>query len=114
MVNDNMVMHAFVGWQNLAEETWTDRTESQWVDVAGSLRVNEGTMELYNAYSFNPRLSSLDHDPSLGTVVENRPPEPPGTPPPEEPTPNPYVFWFAFIVGAVIILLTLYARAQGY
>jgi len=51
---------------------------------------------------------------SVGTVAENRPPGPPPTLPPEEPTPNPFVFWFAVIVGAVIILLTVYARAQGY
>jgi hypothetical protein len=114
MVNDNMVMHAFVGWQNLARETWTDGSEPQWVDVGGSFRVNDGTMELYNAYRFDEDVATLDHDPSLGTVAENRPPEPPATPPPEEPTPNPYVFWFAFIVGAVIILITVYARAQGY
>ncbi len=114
MVNDNMVMHAFVGWQNLAEEAWSDQQGPLLVDVGGSFRVRGGQLELYNAYPFSEDLVSLDHDPSVGTVSENRPPAPPPEKPPEEPTPNPYVFWFAMIAGAVIILLTVYARAQGY
>jgi hypothetical protein len=71
-------------------------------------------MELFTAYPFAEDLVSLDHDPSVGTVEENRPPEPPPPPEPEEATPNPYVFWFAIIAGAVIILLTVYARSLGY
>lgn len=114
LVNDNMVMHAFVGWQNVAEEAWSDGGDPLMVDVGGSFRVRGGQMEVYNAYPFSEDLVSVDHDPSVGTVVENRPPGPPPTKPPEEVTPNPYVFWFAIIAGAVIILLTVYARAQGY
>jgi hypothetical protein len=113
LVNDNMVMHAFVGWQNQAEESWSEG-DPLMVDVGGSFRVRGGQIEVYNAYPFNEDLVSLDHDPSVGTVAENRPPGPGPTPGPEETTPNPYVFWFAVIAGAVIILLTLYARAQGY
>jgi hypothetical protein len=114
LVNDNLVWHAFVGWQNMAEEAWTDGSDPLLVDVGGSFRVRAGQMELYNAYPFSDDLAYLDHDPSVGTVVENRPPEPPPDPPAEDPIPNPYIFWFAIIAGAVIILLTLYARAQGY
>ncbi len=114
LVNDNMVMHAFVGWQNLAEETWVDGGDPLMVDVGGSFRVRGGQMEIYNAYPFSEDLVRLDHDPSVGTVAENRPPGPAPTPPTEEAEPNPYVFWFAIIAGAVIILLTVYARAQGY
>jgi hypothetical protein len=114
IVNDNLVWHAFIGWQNLAEETWNDDPEPLMVDVGGSFRVRSGQIELYNSYPFSEDLATLDHDPSVGTVVENRPPEPLPPQPPDEPTPNPFVFWFAIIAGAVIILLTLYARAQGY
>lgn len=114
LVNDNMVMHAFVGWQNQAEETWSGIGDPLMVEVGGSFRVRGGQMEFYNAYPFSADLSSLDHDPSVGTVVENKPAEPLPPGPPEEPMPNPFVFWFAIIAGAVIILLTVYARAQGY
>ncbi|MCK4971449.1 MAG: hypothetical protein KAS77_13010, partial [Thermoplasmata archaeon] len=114
LVNDNLVWHAFVGWQNLAEETWSDDDDPLLVDVGGSFRVRTGQLELYNSFPYSEDLISLDHDPSVGTVEENRPPEPPPPKPPEEPKPNPYVFWFAVIAGAVIILLTVYARAQGY
>ena len=114
LVNANMVMHAFVGWQNAAEETWADQEDPLMVDVGGSFRIRGGQAEIYNAYPFTEDLVSLDHDPSVGTVSENRPTEPLPPLPPEEPTPNPYVFWFSVIAGAVIILLTLYARAQGY
>ena len=114
LVSDLLVWHAFVGWQNLAEEGWTDGGEPLMVDVGGSFRVRAGLLELYNAFPFSDDLSYLDHDPSVGTVEENRPPEPPPLEPTEEPTPNPYVFWFAIIAGAVIILLTVYARSQGY
>jgi hypothetical protein len=114
LVNDNLVWHAFVGWQDMAEETKVDGTGPFLVDVGGSFRVRSGQLELYNSYTFSDDLATLNHDPSVGTVVENRPPEPLPPLPPEEAIPNPYIFWFAIIAGAVIILLTLYARAQGY
>ncbi|MCJ2540941.1 MAG: hypothetical protein LN414_06720 [Candidatus Thermoplasmatota archaeon] len=114
LVNDNLVWHAFIGWQNLAEEAWSEDDDPLLVDVGGSFRVRTGQLELYNSFPYSEDLIYLDHDPSVGTVEENRPPEPPPPKPPEEPKPNPYVFWFAVIAGAVIILLTVYARAQGY
>jgi len=114
LVDANGVWHAYVGWLDVAEETWSTREDTQLVDVGGSFRVLGGSMELYTAYPYTENLVSLDHDPSVGTVRENMPPEPSGPLPPEEPEPNIYVFWFAMVAGAVIILLTLYARAQGY
>jgi hypothetical protein len=114
MVDENLVWHAYMGWQNLAQETWSTQEDTLLVDVGGSFRVRGGALELYMAYPYTEDLMVLDHDPSVGTVNENLPPEPLPPKPAEDPDPNPYVFWFAIIIGAVIILLTVYARAQGY
>lgn len=114
LVDANGVWHAYVGWLDVAEETWSSREDTLLVDVGGSFRVLAGSMEVYTAYPYSESLVSLDHDPSVGTVRENTPPDSPGPLPPAEPEANIYVFWFALVAGAVIILLTLYARAQGY
>ena len=50
----------------------------------------------------------------MGVIKENLPQQPPPPGPGDEPDPNIFVFFFALIVGAVILILTVYARAQGY
>lgn len=114
LVDENLVWHAFVGWMNLAQETWAGSDSTVNVDVGGSFRVIAGHLELVTAYPYTENLVRLEHDPSAGVVAENLPPVPPEPLPPEDPTPNVYLFVFALVVGAVILMLTVYARAQGY
>jgi len=113
-VNGNLVWLAYQGWMNTADETLRNETTEFKVDVRGSFRIKGGQMELYIAYPYVEDLWILYHDPSMGVIQENLPqqPSPPG--PGDEPDPNIFVFFFALIVGAVILILTVYARAQGY
>jgi hypothetical protein len=113
-VNDNLVWLAYQGWMNTADETLRDETTEFKVDVRGSFRIKGGQMELYIAYPYVEDLWILYHDPSMGVIRENLPQQPPPPGPGDEPEPNIYVFFLAFIVGAVILILTVYARAQGY
>jgi hypothetical protein len=99
---------------NTADETLRDDPTGFKVDVRGSFRIMGGQMELYIAYPYVEDLWVLYHDPSMGLIQENLPQAPPPPSPGDEADPNIYVFFFALIVGAVILILTVYARAQGY
>jgi hypothetical protein len=114
LVDGNNVEHGFIAWMNSAYESWDPSTEPLSVDVDASFRVNEGELELFLAYPYTEDLSDLEHDPSVGVLTENLPPPPSGPGPEEEPVPNLYLYLFAVIVGAVILMLSVYARAQGY
>jgi len=113
-VNDNLVWLAYQGWMNTADETLRDETSEGKVDVKGSFRIKGGQMELFMAYPYVEDLWILYHDPSMGLIQENLPQVAPPPGPGDESEPNIYVFLFALIVGAVILILTVYARAQGY
>lgn len=113
-VNGNLVWLAYQGWMNTADETLRDDPTGFKVDVRGSFRIMGGQMELYIAYPYVEDLWVLYHDPSMGLIQENLPQAPPPPSPGDEADPNIYVFFFALIVGAVILILTVYARAQGY
>ena len=113
-VNENQVWLAYQGWMNTAEEEWGSEGSSLEVEVRGSFRVKGGQMELLITYPYSDDLTVLVHDPSLGVMQENLPQAPAPVGPPEAPEPNIYVFFLSLIVGAVILVLTVYARAQGY
>ncbi|MCK5254006.1 MAG: hypothetical protein KAQ96_13695, partial [Thermoplasmata archaeon] len=113
-VSGNLVWLAYQGWMNTADETLRNETTEFQVDVRGSFRIKGGQMELYIAYPYVEDLWILYHDPSMGVIQENLPQQPPPPGPGDEPEPNIFVFFFALIVGAVILILTVYARAQGY
>ncbi len=113
-VSENLVWLAYQGWMNSAEETMQGKEDIILVDVRGSFRIKGGQMELFMTYPYHEDLEMLYHDPSLGIIQENLPQAPPPVFPEEEPDPNIYVFLFALIAGAVILILTVYARAQGY
>jgi hypothetical protein len=113
-VSEHLVWLAYQGWMNSAEETNAGGESSVQVEVRGSFRIKGGQMELYMTYPYNEDLEMLYHDPSLGVISENLPQEEVPTFPDEGPEPNIYMFFFALIVGAVILILTVYARAQGY
>jgi hypothetical protein len=112
LVDGNQVEHAFLGWIEEATESRGQNPVN--VDVGASYRVKGGLLELVWAYPYSEDLTSLTHDPSVGIIEDNLPPMPPGPLPPKEVVPNVYVFLFALIVGAVILILSVYARAQGY
>jgi hypothetical protein len=114
LVDENVVEHAFIGWVNTAKETWNTETGPLDVEVGASFRVIGGALELLMAFPYSPWLVTLNHDPSVGVLEENLPPEPPKPQPPDEPVPNLYLFLFAIIVGSVILILSVYARSQGY
>ena len=114
LVDDNLVEHAFIAWMNSADETWATGEDTLPVDVDASFRVNEGALQLFLSYPYSADLIELGHDPSMGVLTENLPPQPPGPVPEREPVPNLYLYLFAGIVGAVILMLSVYARAQGY
>ncbi len=113
-VSGNLVWLAYQGWMNTADETLRNETTEFKVDVRGSFRIKGGQMELYIAYPYVEDLWVLYHDPSMGVIQENLPQQPPPPGPGDEEEPNIYVFFLALIVGAVILILTVYARAQGY
>ncbi len=114
LVDDNLVEHAFIAWMNIADETWSTGEDTLPVNVDASFRVNEGALQLFLSYPYSADLIELGHDPSMGVLTENLPPQPPGPMPEREPVPNLYLYLFAVIVGAVILMLSVYARAQGY
>lgn len=114
LADTNLVWHAFVGWTDEARVRYGGEEAFVDADVRGSFRIKAGQMDLWMAYPYDDDVVSLHHDPSVGVVSENLPPEPPGPKPEEEPEPNIYLFLFAIIVGAVILIISVYARAQGY
>ena len=114
MVDGNLVEHAFFGWLVHATENDSRATEGAEVDVGASLRVNQQRLEVLLSYPYVATVTALDHDPSVGVLPANLPPPPPVTPPGEEATPNIYVWLFAILVGAAILVLSVYARAKGY
>jgi hypothetical protein len=114
LVDGNGVEHGFIAWMNSADESWAVDERSLPVDVDASFRVHEGDLELYWSYPYSEGLTELEHDPSVGVLTENLPPQPQGPEPEDEPVPNLYLYLFAVIVGAVILMLSVYARAQGY
>ncbi len=66
------------------------------------------------SYPYAATVTTVSHDPSVGVLPANLPPPPPAAPPREEPAPNIYVWLFAILVGAAILVLSVYARAKGY
>ncbi len=114
MVDSNGVEHAFFGWLATADETTAPEADASVVPVGASMRVNQGRLEVLLSYPYGPDVATVFHDPSVGVLPANLPPLPPMPPPPEEEQPNIYVWMFAVIVGAAILVLSVYARAKGY
>jgi hypothetical protein len=115
MVDSNIVEHAFFGWLTVAEERLaSDPDEAAEVQVGASMRVNQDRLEVLLTYPYGTGVASVFHDPSVGVLPANLPPLPPTPPAPEEEQPNIYVWLFAVIVGAAILVLSVYARARGY
>ncbi len=114
IVDHNLVQHAFVGWLVRAQQHQGDPDVTVEVPVGVSMRVNQGRLELLLSYSYSPEVLAVSHDPSVGVLTENLPPPPPPPPPTEEEQPNFYVWALAIIVGAAILVLSVYARVKGY
>jgi hypothetical protein len=114
IVDGNLVQHAFVGWLVRARQHHGDPDVTVEVPVGASMRINQGRLELMLSYAYAPDVLAISHDPSVGVLTENLPPLPPTPPPPEQEQPNFYVWALAIIVGAAILVLSVYARAKGY
>jgi len=114
MVDRNMVEHAFFGWLVHATENDSRASEGAEVGVGASMRVNQQRLEVLLSYPYAATVTTVSHDPSVGVLPANLPPPPPVRPPGEEPAPNIYVWLFAILVGAAILVLSVYARAKGY
>ena len=114
MVDRNLVEHAFFGWLGHATENDSRASEGAEVGVGASFRVNQQRLEVLLSYPYAATVTSLSHDPSVGVLPANLPPPPPVTPPVQQEAPNIYVWLFAVIVGAAILVLSVYARAKGY
>jgi hypothetical protein len=114
MVDDNLVEHAFVGWLNLAGEDLEGSDGEVEVPVGPSFRFADGALELLLAYPYSAIVDELSHDPSVGILEENLPPQQPEPTDGDDSAPNFYMWLFAALVGAVILILSVYARAKGY
>ncbi len=114
IVDDNLVEHAFVGWLNTAGEDLEDEDGEVEVHVGPSFRFSDGALELVLAYPYSAIVDGLSHDPSVGILEENLPPEQPEPSDDDDSAPNFYMWLFAALVGAVILILSVYARAKGY
>ena len=113
MVDSNDIEHGFFGWLTTATETGAASAEAT-VPVGASMRVNQGRLEVLLSYPYGAGVATVFHDPSVGVLPDNLPDLPPVPPPEEEEQPNIYVWMFAVIVGAAILVLSVYARARGY
>jgi len=114
MVDSNDVEHGFFGWLTSATETGAAAQDAATVPVVASMRVNQGRLEVLLSYPYGTDVVTVFHDPSVGVLPDNLPALPPVPPPEEEEQPNIYVWMFAVIVGAAILVLSVYARARGY